>query len=214
MKLPTSTSQPLLLSTAFLAGILLTLGFKDLYPDLELRFRRSRRRPLPSAGLLQAGEEEEEEEGGGRIELEDHTRGAEGGESKKIKGGIEGCVGNTPLIRIESLSRESGCEILGKVEVSFGGLGFGGGFFLPSFSLSLSRALFFVWCCLGWFLGGIAGRGGEGIGEGMGFGWLIGEIVHERGRGKSQGSGSFEHDQYGIYIYFFGIFPPTGLSRV
>lgn len=33
-----------------------------------------------------------------------------------IKEGIEGCIGNTPLIRIKSLSEETGCEILAKAE--------------------------------------------------------------------------------------------------
>lgn len=31
--------------------------------------------------------------------------------------GIEGCIGNTPLLRIKSLSDATGCEILGKAEV-------------------------------------------------------------------------------------------------
>lgn len=31
--------------------------------------------------------------------------------------GIEGCIGNTPLFRIKSLSDETGCEILAKAEV-------------------------------------------------------------------------------------------------
>lgn len=33
-----------------------------------------------------------------------------------IKDGIEGAIGNTPLIRIKSLSEATGCEILGKAE--------------------------------------------------------------------------------------------------
>jgi cysteine synthase len=33
-----------------------------------------------------------------------------------IKEGIEGCIGNTPLIRIKSLSEATGCEILAKAE--------------------------------------------------------------------------------------------------
>ncbi|KAJ5781169.1 Cysteine synthase [Penicillium paradoxum] len=33
-----------------------------------------------------------------------------------IVDGIEGCIGNTPLFRIKSLSDETGCEILGKAE--------------------------------------------------------------------------------------------------
>lgn len=31
--------------------------------------------------------------------------------------GIEGCIGNTPLFRIKSLSEKTGCEILAKAEV-------------------------------------------------------------------------------------------------
>lgn len=34
-----------------------------------------------------------------------------------IKQGIEGCIGDTPLIRIKSLSDATGCEILAKAEV-------------------------------------------------------------------------------------------------
>jgi cysteine synthase A len=34
-----------------------------------------------------------------------------------IKEGIEGCIGDTPLIRIKSLSEYTGCEILAKAEV-------------------------------------------------------------------------------------------------
>ena len=36
----------------------------------------------------------------------------------KVGQGIESCVGNTPLFRINSLSEATGCEILGKAEVS------------------------------------------------------------------------------------------------
>lgn len=34
-----------------------------------------------------------------------------------IKEGIEGCIGNTPLIKIKSLSEFTGCDILAKAEV-------------------------------------------------------------------------------------------------
>lgn len=34
-----------------------------------------------------------------------------------IKDGIEGCIGDTPLIKIKSLSDATGCEILAKAEV-------------------------------------------------------------------------------------------------
>lgn len=36
----------------------------------------------------------------------------------RIVDGIEGCIGNTPLLRIKSLSEATGCEILAKAEVS------------------------------------------------------------------------------------------------
>jgi cysteine synthase A len=34
-----------------------------------------------------------------------------------IKEGIEGCIGDTPLIKIKSLSEFTGCDILAKAEV-------------------------------------------------------------------------------------------------
>jgi hypothetical protein len=37
--------------------------------------------------------------------------------SGNIKQGIEGCIGDTPLIKIKSLSEATGCEILAKAEV-------------------------------------------------------------------------------------------------
>ncbi len=44
---------------------------------------------------------------------------------EQIKAGIEGCIGNTPLIKIKSLSEATGCEILAKAEVrNMGDYGF------------------------------------------------------------------------------------------
>lgn len=37
---------------------------------------------------------------------------------ENIKEGIEGCIGNTPLIKIKSLSEYTGCDILVKAEVN------------------------------------------------------------------------------------------------
>jgi cysteine synthase A len=37
--------------------------------------------------------------------------------TEDIRNGLEECIGNTPLIRIKSLSELTGCEILGKAEV-------------------------------------------------------------------------------------------------
>ncbi|KAL8819958.1 MAG: hypothetical protein Q9223_001727 [Gallowayella weberi] len=100
----------LYLCTAFLCGVLLTLGFKDFYPDLERRFRR-RRTPIDSlAGAGLASND--------KIDLEDvtNTHGESNIANVEVAEGIEACVGNTPLFRIKSLSEETGCEILGKAE--------------------------------------------------------------------------------------------------
>ncbi|KAF2085656.1 cysteine synthase [Saccharata proteae CBS 121410] len=72
---------------AFVAGILLTLGYKDVYPDLERRFRAARRRPSRAVDRRAS-----------------------------LASRIEGCIGNTPLFKIKSLSEATGCEILAKAE--------------------------------------------------------------------------------------------------
>lgn len=86
-------------AAAFVAGIVLTLGFKDLvYAELaqHLQDNQSRRRresqASPDTPVVRPG-------------------------PPTIVDGIEGCIGNTPLFRIKSLSEETGCEILGKAEV-------------------------------------------------------------------------------------------------
>lgn len=97
-------------TTAFLAGIILTLGFKDFYPDLEFQFWKTRNanRTLAGAGLV-------DDE---HINLEDHERDTSASIiAKELPEGIEACIGNTPLFRIKSLSEETGCEILAKAEV-------------------------------------------------------------------------------------------------
>ena len=97
------------ISAAFVTGILLTLGYKDFYPDLEFRFwrRRNANKTLAGAGLTTTD----------HIDLEDHER--DGGAEVKIPEGIAACIGNTPLFNIKSLSQETGCEILGKAEVTY-----------------------------------------------------------------------------------------------
>ncbi|GES58875.1 PALP-domain-containing protein [Aspergillus terreus] len=88
------------IGTAFLAGVVLTIGFKDLlYPELEQRLRaylarrRSQSNGADSTDVLTARPG-----------------------PPMIVDGIEGCIGNTPLFRIKSLSEATGCEILGKAE--------------------------------------------------------------------------------------------------
>ncbi|BCR90709.1 putative cysteine synthase [Aspergillus chevalieri] len=86
-------------TTAFVAGILFTLGFKDLlYPALAQLFRESQSQDAEA-----------------RRRREADTLVARAG-PPAIVDGIEGCIGNTPLFRIKSLSDETGCEILGKAE--------------------------------------------------------------------------------------------------
>ncbi|KAL4890629.1 tryptophan synthase beta subunit-like PLP-dependent enzyme [Aspergillus ambiguus] len=88
------------IGTAFLAGVVLTLGFKDLlYPELEQRLREYQaRQRAPSK----------------TSDSTDALTARPG--PPMIVDGIEGCIGNTPLFRIKSLSDATGCEILGKAE--------------------------------------------------------------------------------------------------
>ncbi|OJJ98214.1 hypothetical protein ASPACDRAFT_31439 [Aspergillus aculeatus ATCC 16872] len=93
----------LYIGTAFVAGVLLTIGFKDLvYPELEQRIHEylACRQSQPAADSE---------------ELSTETLVARPGPPAVVEG-IEGCIGNTPLFRIKSLSDATGCEILGKAE--------------------------------------------------------------------------------------------------
>lgn len=108
----------------FLLGIIATLGFKDLYPDLELAYRR-RVRQLRGTPHPLPGESD-------YVRLEDHTKrkssifpSSSGNDPRKlgsvalredISVGVEGLIGNTPLIKLRSLSDATGCEILAKAE--------------------------------------------------------------------------------------------------
>jgi cysteine synthase A len=103
----------------FLLGIIVTLGFKDFYPDLELAFSR-RKRTLRYVPRSHSGQAD-------YLRLEDHTgrkslagsKGNEAGhlENEDIRLGVEGLIGNTPLIKLKSLSEATGCEILAKAEL-------------------------------------------------------------------------------------------------
>ncbi|RAK91199.1 cysteine synthase [Aspergillus costaricaensis CBS 115574] len=91
----------LYIGTAFVAGVLLTLGFKDLvYPELERRVK----------DYYQASSQAKT----AATTSEDALIARPG--PPAIVEGIEGCIGNTPLFRIKSLSDATGCEILGKAE--------------------------------------------------------------------------------------------------
>ena len=101
---------------AFLLGVALTAAWKSQILDSVSEHQGSERRARPLqknvsrfskindlAGLKKSLAEiaESLERGGGNI-----------------KEGIEGCIGETPLIKIKSLSEATGCEILAKAEVT------------------------------------------------------------------------------------------------
>lgn len=90
------------ISSAFLAGVILTLAVKDVH---------SRRRK--NWDTIEAPHEQTEDSfnDDSRTKLPSKLR------PPPIVDGIEGCIGNTPLVRIRSLSEATGCEILAKAEV-------------------------------------------------------------------------------------------------
>ena len=106
-------------AVAFAAGVLVTLGFKDLYPDLERRFQQGRKQ----ARRANADPDTERRRsslwwGGGPVSLEDKEPQAAPlpPPSAGPVEGIEGCIGNTPLVVVKSLSEATGRVILAKAE--------------------------------------------------------------------------------------------------
>ncbi|KAL4957393.1 tryptophan synthase beta subunit-like PLP-dependent enzyme [Aspergillus filifer] len=91
------------IGSAFLAGVVLSIAFKDFfYPEIEERIRGYR-----DARRLQSSSSAQDTSIKGLV--------ARHGPPAIVEG-IEGCIGNTPLIRIKSLSDATGCEILAKAE--------------------------------------------------------------------------------------------------
>ncbi|KAK3073868.1 Cysteine synthase 2 [Teratosphaeriaceae sp. CCFEE 6253] len=107
----------------FLFGIIVTLAFKDLYPDLEASYKRRLRQlrgvdiPHPLPGQADY------------VRLEDHTRKSSkvitdrqdsrrthDRDDDSLPAGVEGLIGNTPLVKLRALSEATGCEILAKAE--------------------------------------------------------------------------------------------------
>lgn len=79
------------IGTAFIAGVSLVLVCREvLYP--RARPEESESKPASDRLVARSG-------------------------PPAIVEGIQGCIGNTPLFRIKSLSDETGCEILAKAEV-------------------------------------------------------------------------------------------------
>ncbi|KAI0410146.1 cysteine synthase-like protein [Xylaria palmicola] len=113
---------------AFAAGVLVTLGFKDLYPDLESRYQQKRslarryRRLSASNPSGDPGNTVRRRRSSmfwGPVSLEDRETTAQDAlllRSTGIVPGIEGCIGGTPLVEIRSLSEATGRTILAKAE--------------------------------------------------------------------------------------------------
>ncbi|RFU28182.1 hypothetical protein B7463_g8150, partial [Scytalidium lignicola] len=99
---------------AFVAGVVVALGFKDFYPDLERRYQRHKKGTKSSTDARRGSSYLDP------VKLEDHTRDKRlsllEGPVPEIPEGIEGCIGNTPLFKIKSLSEATGRTILAKAE--------------------------------------------------------------------------------------------------
>lgn len=89
--------------SAFLAGVLVTVAIAEIY------HRYQQQSSLSTATKRGAATGTRDDE-----ELLNSVRHG----PPAIVEGVEGCIGNTPLFRIKSLSDETGCEILAKAEVS------------------------------------------------------------------------------------------------
>ncbi|KLJ10137.1 cysteine synthase A [Blastomyces silverae] len=110
------TDNPrLYIPAAFLAGALLVLGIRDVYPYLERHYQQRRRKGRKNTQNEQHAFEGIEIKNGDTIgDMNCGLRCNPG--PPPIVDGIEGCIGNTPLFRIKSLSEATGCEILAKAE--------------------------------------------------------------------------------------------------
>jgi cysteine synthase A len=97
----------LYISAAFLAGVLVTLGVREIYPHVLQQLRRRRH----NIELLESLSENPVKNSSSKSICVSRA--------PAIVDGIEGCIGNTPLIRIKSLSDATGCEILAKAEVGW-----------------------------------------------------------------------------------------------
>jgi len=88
-------------------GISTTLSFVYLFPQVSQSKGKDQGRPLRT---------KIDEVVTSKNYVEDGNTA--GGQLKEdIKDGFAGCIGNTPMIRIKSLSEELGCDILAKAEV-------------------------------------------------------------------------------------------------
>ncbi|RYP76581.1 hypothetical protein DL771_001650 [Monosporascus sp. 5C6A] len=110
-------------ATAFVAGVLLTLGFKDLYPDLERQYQQARKSNSRTSKAVRR-RRSSFFWGSEPVALEDResrptspaTEEGQPNRSLGIADGIPGCIGNTPLVKLHSLCEATGRTILAKAE--------------------------------------------------------------------------------------------------
>ncbi|PWN51822.1 PALP-domain-containing protein [Violaceomyces palustris] len=94
----------------FVTGLVISLSsLTSAFYLAERRERKRRKRRLRRYGL----DDDDEEE---RLRRDARGRDTIEIRSGQVVRGIEGLIGNTPLMRINSLSDATGCEILGKAE--------------------------------------------------------------------------------------------------
>ncbi|RYP36595.1 hypothetical protein DL767_003299 [Monosporascus sp. MG133] len=117
-------------ATAFVAGVLLTLGFKDLYPDLERQYQQGRKSNSRTATATASSSKAVRRRrssffwGNEPVALEDResrppspaTPEEQPNRALGIADGIPGCIGNTPLVKLQSLCEATGRTILAKAE--------------------------------------------------------------------------------------------------
>ena len=96
------------IGVAFTTGVLLTVSLRDTYPELKERLWKPGKKTSKDAIKTNKSHES--------TISPDSIPSARPG-PPIIVDGIEGCIGNTPLLRIKSLSEATGCEVLAKAEV-------------------------------------------------------------------------------------------------
>lgn len=89
---------------SFVAGVLVTVALTEIYHRYQRQSQTSTTTTKQSATRTTNPDDEK------LLASVRHGPPA-------IVDGVEGCIGNTPLFRIKSLSEETGCEILAKAEV-------------------------------------------------------------------------------------------------
>lgn len=89
---------------SFVAGVLVTVALTEIYHHYQRQSQTTNTTQEPITSTTNPDDEK-------LLASVRHGPPA-------IVDGVEGCIGNTPLFRIKSLSEETGCEILAKAEVS------------------------------------------------------------------------------------------------